>query len=427
MTSIVQAAVIGKTVEPASQLISYYTTAGDEFTFIQITNTNFASGVTLHIQVLDEDCDEVDRFIFLTHNETTVLDVDDLLGNAPDDGIVIINAVAAVNDFVPIEFPFLVGTTWILDDAGSSNELSNANTMGRDLSGGVFEVLQPSDIWTSFHSDDWFASGSDRELDFIAASWTDEYVGGYIASFGSAETTANPIGLFIIDDEEVKDSCGDFFVGCLFVGPPTTGYDDDFGMGLGEVCDKNSNIDGIVQMLEFGYSSNDTNLIALSRGEGGIRSDEGAAGGMDYSIHIGEAVIPTPPPVDCSVGPCDLAPDCTLECIQELCININDCTDHPIICDGVVIDGATCIDGGPIETNCVDGIDNDADGFTDCDDQDFCAEQTICDNSGGGGGTSTGCSVAAATTGLGSMANALVLLIPAFGIGVRRIRRRLSK
>ena len=249
----------------------------------------------------------------------------------------------------------------------------------------------------------------------IAASWTDNYAGGYIATSGAAGTTANPIGLFIIDDMEVKDSCGDFDVECLFEGPFTLAFGPDFGDAevVSYVCDKNSEDYGIAQMLQFGYSSASANLIALSRGEGAELDSESA--GMDYAISVGQA---TPPPVDCSVDPCDKGAACLSECQALECTDLESCVDDPELCDGVeVVPGAVCDgEGGATEVLCDDGIDNNENDALDCADPD-CANATNCQNTGGGGGGNSGCSLAGSTVGF---ANALLLLIPALGIAIRR-------
>ena len=178
--------------------------------------------------------------------------------------------------------------------------------------------------------------------------------------------------------------------------------------------------------MQVDVGGSDTGEIDEVRG---VRfEDDQEQGGLDYAALVDPAAGEEPP-VDCSVDPCSLAPDCTSECQDVLCSDgLNSCIDNPVICDGEeVVTGAVCDgEGGATEIACNDTFDNNLNGDVDCDDA-ACADLEVCDTSGTGGGGSSGCSVAAATTGLGSMANALVLLIPAFGIGVRRIRRRLSK
>ncbi|NIV42790.1 MAG: hypothetical protein GWN11_09565, partial [Candidatus Dadabacteria bacterium] len=67
------------TTEPASQVVSYYNTE-DTNAFVQVTNTNLGSDVDIHIQVLDEECDEVNFFDNLTPLDTNVYNIDGIIG-----------------------------------------------------------------------------------------------------------------------------------------------------------------------------------------------------------------------------------------------------------------------------------------------------------------------------------------------------------
>jgi hypothetical protein len=405
------------TTEPASQVVSYYNT-DETNAYIQITNTNLGSPVDIHVQILDEDCDEVDFFRVLTPLDTDVINIDAVSG-AGTRGIVIINAVEGPGDFDPIDFPHLIATTTLVDDDSESDGdfAYNINALGRQLVGGAWELHQPEDVLSPI--DVVFLYD---ENEFISLAWEDIFAGGYIAKVGVAFTTNPLVGVFIIDDAEVKDSCGQFDVVCVSELGPTLAAPSHLDPDPGNlyVCDKSTETLGLVQLLDIDTLDflGDGNYAAIA---GGNNSEYA---GLHYVTEVAAAPAPTPPPVDCTADPCSKLPDCTSECEDITCTDLASCSNT--VCDGVeVVDGATCSGGEATETDCADETDNDGDGSEDCDDSD-CENDTACiidivissDS---------GCSVATAATGLGSMASALVLLVPAFGIGARRIRKRLSK
>jgi len=452
-TDTAQAATAsGITKAPTSQVISYYNTENAD-TFVQVTNTSFSTAAVIHIQILDEDCDELNFFDDLTKADTTTYHINSIVGSGTR-GMVIINVTAAVNDLVPIEFPFLIGSAWV-NESGVGRHF---NSIGRNLTGGgavaTYNLIQPQNINASFHHFDGL------ESEFISLAWADEYNGGlgYEALSGSAVTTGVPVGLFIIDAAEGKDSCGDFAVECISELGVTAGLSSFLGIegivDAGFVCDKSVEIDGLVELIDLDSVDNYVALIGMG--------DGGGNGGLDYAVSVTTDVVLAPVPVcgddeNATPGACFVGADSI--CVgNPLCgglgespLGQNTCNDGDdndgdgvadcldIKCDTIVVfnpdtfdpdnpgDGIAVCEFGT-ELNCADSFDNDGDGLIDCLDTADCPEGIdACPAPGTGGGGSSGCSVATATTGLGSMANALVLLIPAFGIGVRRIRRRLSK
>jgi len=196
------------------------------------------------------------------------------------------------------------------------------------------------------------------------------------------------------------------------------------------ICTQSGTNDGIISLL--GFTPDSDNIIAL---EG--PADTGCCGGLDYAVALGDVALE----VDCSVDPCNNPIVCASECQDVTCIDLpTDCDN--LICTSFVFcadpnpevaaadctDGAVCSASEGVETDCADEfegipIDNDGDLLANCADPD-CFDDPACVDEGGGGGGGGSCSIATGSVGL---ANALILLVPAFGIGIRRIRRRLSK
>lgn len=422
--------------EPASQLISYYNSESDSVFALQVTNTNVSSGVDVHIQTIQTDkstapvCVEVKNFFFALTGADTHIFTEDQLG-IPDntEGLIIINAVASAGSFVPVDFPHLVGHSWIINDEGSDDAAAALyNAAGRNLNGGVFDTLTPVNIIAPYDN---LTLDEDLREDFnlATAAWADTYTGSgaYIADTGTVTATGNddlPVGVFNFDEIEIPISCGDFASACA----TCTGINDVNGTDEGSTCNdeegdilcSDANDSGFLALI--GVDAVD-NVFALT-GQGDTNDTQG----LDYAALVSLGDDGIEPPVDCdAVADVCAEEECVAECIAQECVTNADCSKD--VCDGQSIEaGSVCSGGVATETDCTDVLDNDGDTLTDCDDTD-CADTAACtevpdDGEGGGDG---GCSIAAASTGLGSMANALVLLIPAFGIGARRIRQRLNK
>lgn len=276
------------TTTPASQVVSYYNTV-ETNAYVQITNTNFASTVNIHVQVLSENCNLVDFFDFLTLGDTVVYNIDSILGGAfsTTRGIVIVNAVAASGDFNPIAFPFLIGTTTLVEDDGVGNSAGERfahqfNNLGRDFASNVFELHQPENIMATINTVTEYTEG-----EFISLAWADDYSLGYFAVSGTASTTAPVVGKFIIDDMEVKDSCGQFSVTCISELGPTTGAPSFLGpfdsSGEDFVCDTSSETLGLIQLLDIVSTDN---YIALAGG------NDLELGGLDYAVSVSAQAEP---------------------------------------------------------------------------------------------------------------------------------------
>lgn len=426
-----RALVSGIDDEPASQVVSFYNSEDDSEFGLQLTNTNASSLVVLHVQVVESikdpvtrvttGCTEVkDFFVTLTGADTIVLDEFDLGIHDDTEGFIVANAVASVGSFVPVSFPHLIATNIIGNDetggeCGSDCRFASVyNSAGRDLdASGEFDLIQPVDVIAAY---DTIVAGFGffEDVNIPSVAWSDSYSAGgaYIADPGVATASGNddvPVGLLVWDELETFISCGDVTLTCA----SCTGIDgSSTDTDEGDTCNDLENalcsdapFTGFAQMINFDTADN---LIVLAGVE-----ETPFAGGLDYAVAIGEQVAP---PVDCSTDPCDKLPSCTSECQAESCEGLDDCEDP--ICDGFPIaEGAVCDGGVAVETDCTDMIDNNENDLLDCADPD-CFNATACQEMGGGGGGGNGCSVVAASS--VGLANALLLLIPALGIAIRR-------
>jgi len=387
---------------------------------------------------------------------------------------------------VPRDFDHLISSHWIVGedtDAPNAQDAVMYNGIGRSLnSSNQFDFIQPAFITVPFTDDI-----AEDDFNFITVAWTDVYspTNAYEAETGTVTAIGTddlPFGRFVIDDNEFPRSCSDLEASCAICRGIHPGDVEESNHicsiadrdGLPDNDNRGDDPDGSLFDFEFDCDRGGLPLDGLTSFLGVIvdqnvfnlmgSEDTNDFAGISHAIHISEigAVGPPPdPPVEvCGDADnpvpascfgntlCNDDPQCGGNQLGEVPggqagANCNDFDDDgvpidndgngqancaDIKCNGVVVldaDGqqlAVCEHGG--ELSCEDDFDNDGNGQTDCIDAfcillDICVPRTV--------DSSSGCSVAAATTGLGSMANALVLLIPAFGIGVRRIRRRLSK
>lgn len=418
------------TVVPGDQAIVAYNNTTAAVTVVQMSNLDFANGLDLHIQILDSSCEEVDFNHTLTKGDTDflVLQPEDPIlidgvvleavnAEGLDKGIIILTAVDGPTSKTSAPSGNLAVNHWNLGFDESQNA-TLINAVNRDLGsdGVTFETVQPSNLLIPFFSGGGFFGAAD----VVGRAWTDLYLPFHFASSGTFDTE-DLIGLNVFNDKEDPVSCQDFGFECTYDGAPTTeffpindGILDIPDVPWDFVCDKSSE--------DYGFDAL-TNSTSVDNAVFSLIIGHSDALGEEYVI---TADVQEAPQIDCSVDPCSKLPDCTSQCITVTCTDaLTDCAED--ICDGVTIDGALCVGGEPTEVACNDAVDNDGDEATDCDDSD-CEGTTVCtDGTTGTGGGSSGCSVVAASAGLGSLASALVLLVPAFGIGARRIRRRLSK
>ncbi|MGQ0792462.1 MAG: choice-of-anchor Q domain-containing protein [Deltaproteobacteria bacterium] len=168
----------------------------------------------------------------------------------------------------------------------------------------------------------------------------------------------------------------------------------------------------------------------------GVDGDGDGAVDCDDLDCDAEAVCDPTPETNCSNGidddgdgPADCTdPDCagSLACAapgpETNCSNgIDDDGDGPADCfDSNCAGSPACAPPAP-ETACDDNFDNDGDGFSDCDDPN-CDGSPVCN--GGGGGCSIGAENPKAES---VVANMLISFLPAIGVGLWMLRRRVLR
>jgi len=233
--AISQVVPVGKTEEQASQLILWYDQTEDEFgrfSFIQVTNANLDSGVTIHLQIFASDraskCVEHDFNDFLTAGDENTYDLSSLSGINIDNtkGFVVVTAVEEPNGEA-ISFQHLFGNS-IIFDFNASTEF-RLNSMGRDAidfaTGDIiaddfepldgdedgFVLIQPDVLKFNFDTDD----DTFIFADIVSIAFKDNYDGsafeGYAAEPAGALWTA-----LIFDDEEFPVSCNPVPQDCFF-------------------------------------------------------------------------------------------------------------------------------------------------------------------------------------------------------------------
>src|SRR3990170_5135847 len=141
---------VGTTTRQSSQLIMWYDQVSDlgRFSFIQVTNGSLDSGVTIHVQIFASECTDfnLDTFEcdgqvfrcvehdfndFLTPGDTDVFDLGNLSGIDIENtkGFVVVTAVQEENGEA-ISFQHLFGNSYVYDLALPG--MHRLNSMGRD-------------------------------------------------------------------------------------------------------------------------------------------------------------------------------------------------------------------------------------------------------------------------------------------------------
>jgi hypothetical protein len=455
-----------------TQLVSWWTRKDDRNTILQATNTNpdtnligvdtgipgFAEGmVTVHVQILGENCVEIINFCDVyTPLDTVVYDFSNIVSNvgqvvssgglAGREGIVTITPVETCDpggpQFDAVSWNFMQGNARIINETQDweygTNVRARTAAPAEPYSAAGSPIVTRNFVW-----------------DFYSA------VSPSTCDTGIVNDINCPAGKLFKDFDQVGTNTGSDLVLISFVDHGLCGSNPD-GPSHCDIADVTpARVIGspgvykpvpIVPATAFGdFAIYDANEV--------VESCPPVVGcflriGIDAGIPSTDDVEPTPPVPTCEFidgEPVCADPLCKQETGCEnftdpeagLCsdgidndeVDGTDCADFG--CDGFVIDeetGAVCEAGG--ETSCADGEDNDNNGLIDCGEGDIlpadpnCVLIGACDApDDGGSGGSSGCTVAAGPVTSGSSAaNFLLPLLPLAGVfAVRRIIRRRRK
>ncbi|MCH8028832.1 MAG: hypothetical protein IH874_02740 [Candidatus Dadabacteria bacterium] len=477
----------GTLTSGSSQLVFWYDSAeedgesdlNDRETFIQITNTS-VEPVNIHVQIFasgcadfdDEGtcrtngpgseavvlCVEHDFNDFLTGRDTHVYDMDDPERNDPSNpgdvgidlentlGFVVITPVDAPGTRNAIAFQHLFGHSLIINQDFDDDDFETAyrvRAMGRDavsfpggspLADGTvlngsdngYVVVQPQLL--SFNWQD--IPGGPEFSDLVSITFSDNYAGvfGYVAVPGTVTWTP-----LFFDEHEQPISCTKTDHDCFSdIGLADEVKSASILLGERELCpaiDKEGF--GWVKMAISGLDTFESTFGAIGYmfdPQFGGDLDE-FFGGANWMIAAGPTTPVVPPDEVCDSGAdedgdglIDCAdPDCAADpaCVETDCADgadndgdgLTDCADPDCAAD------PACVETG----ECDDDVDNDGDGLTDCADPD-CAADPVCEAEVDGGGG--GCAIASTASAGTAAANALVVLIPLLGIGLRSMLRR---
>jgi len=462
-----------------TQLVSWWTRKDDRNTILQATNTNpdatiigtapgvtgFAKGlVTVHVQILGEDCVEIINFCdSYTPLDTVIYDFSNIVSNIGQnvssgglsgrEGIVVITPVETCDigdpKFDAVSWNFMQGNVRIINETQDWEYGTNVRARTAAPAEPYHMVVQPNV----------------PALGTIARNFVWDYYTAVSPSTCTGSGVSCPATKLFKDFDQVGTNTGSDLVLISF---------GDYGL-----CGDNDTSDSFCV-------TNGTDKAGLTGGAFGVPSvynpaaaptstfgqfaifDANEVGescpavqgcflriGIDAGIPSTDDVEPTPPVPTCDF--IDGEPNCANPlCKQEtgcenftdpeagLCsdgidndgVDGTDCADFG--CDGFLIpegDGAQCEAGG--ETSCDDGVDNDNNQLIDCGEGNIlpadpnCVAIGACDepDTDGGSSGSGGCTVAAGPVTSGSSAaNFLLPLLPLAGVfAVRRIIRRRRK
>ena len=434
-------APVGISTKSSTQLVYWYDNTSDGLaaqnlnTFIQITNTNDTTPVTIHFQAFrsfdptdqladDADktdvvrCEERDFIDVLTPNDTHVyLIVNDLptIGdptliknvgeteNLPGDaaslnlfdskGFIIITPVVSESDLSAISFQHMTGQSIVAGFGGNntgSTQAFRVNAMGRDavdfttgellpdgtlldgVSNGLV-VLQPEELSFNFVQTD----DNGAEAFVVGITFSDSYGSpgllGYNVIPGETSWTT-----FLYDWKEDPTSCGIKTNNCFF----SIGVNEDIGDANMEL-DIDELLCGAVNIPPYPGGPIDTAIgwakIAISGLDnlenqlGLVAFQERGQGGVDWMYTNGERTDTGGPTENCAVVG-DEDGDMLADCADPDCVGLAGPS------------GETC---EAVETTCDDGFDNDGDGATDGTDTD-CDGSESCPSCEGGDQCSDG-------------------------------------
>ena len=460
-----------------TQLVAWWTEKNGRNTILQATNTNpetdligaatgvpgFPEGtVTVHVQILGEDCIEIVNFCDIyTPLDTVVYDFSNIVSNlgqlvssgglAGREGIALITPVETCDiggpEFTAVSWNFLQGNARIINTGQDWEYGTNV----RARTAAPPEPYDTTDPVTRNFVYDFYVA--------VAPSTCEE----------GMPLTGCPAGRLFKDFDQVGTNTGSDAVLMSFADRGLCGDSPTSPSG----CTSGKDVNGVfgvpgpfgtpgtyqpgpmlVPPSQYGpFAIYDENEV--------VESCPPVTGcflrvGIDAGIPSTDDVIPVPPPPMCELDPeTGLPIDCSDPLCKPLdgCENPNfppdgslctdgidndevdgtDCADFG--CDGFVVDSGTgvqCESSG--ETSCADEFDNDNNGFTDCgllggDPDPNCVAIGACGEPDTGGGGSGGCTVAAGPVTSGSSAaNFLLPLLPLAGVfAARRIIRRRRK
>ena len=447
-----------------TQLVSWWTRKDGRNTILQATNTNpdttvvntvsgaLEGNVTVHVQILGEDCLELRNFCdTYTPLDTVVYDFSNMVSNvgqtinvgnlAEREGIVVITpvdtcAIAAPPTFDAVSWNFLQGNVRIINEGqdweyGSNVRARTASPAQPYMSSGAPDRNFVFDYYSAVQGDPCVDDGCVAESLF--------------KDFNSVGT--NP------GSDLVLMSFGDYGL----CGSSPTG--DSF-CAMGKAVQQGGAL-GTPGVYSAGPLASATQFgpFAIFDDAENPESCPQVFGcflriGVDEGIPSTDDVIPVPPPAECLIDPETGFP---VDCSDPLCKPLDGCEnpnfppDGSLCTDGVDndgVDGIDCADFGcdgfivnsetgvqcesSGEISCTDEFDNDNNGFTDCgllggDPDPNCVAIGACGGSDDGGdGGDGGCTVAAGpVSGTSSAANFLLPLLPLAGVfAVRRMIRR---
>ncbi|MCH8028834.1 MAG: hypothetical protein IH874_02750 [Candidatus Dadabacteria bacterium] len=438
----------------------------DQDTVIQLTNTSFTTPVNVHVQIFfsaletspDPDvvlvCQEINFTDFYTPGDSHVYDLDErgVFTNDPFDpvdpnkdqpiiddgeiddeiGFVVITPIVGPLDRRAIAHQNLIGTSYIISCRKTNGKCDDfeehdgyyLNAMGRDAvdsTGNIvpngtvldgvntgFILLQPEFLYLQFteHLEDNDHDRSDFDLiDISSISFRDDYSGalGYKA-LPNASVLWTPL---IFDEFENPVSCSPVPQDCFItigLNEQLPEYQTSISFPPTRLCPGNTFDRGFVKIAVTGYDGleNEMAMAAFFEVQGEL-GENYATGTWMYAD--GPRTIPAPPPctVDadsgegavCDAGDCVAAPECAVDA---------DCAE------GEVCEAGDCVAAPPectVDADCAAGQ--------------VCALELCIADPGGGGG---GCAIASTATAGTAAANALVVLIPLLGIGLRSMLRR---
>ncbi|MCH8029038.1 MAG: hypothetical protein IH874_03805 [Candidatus Dadabacteria bacterium] len=427
---------VGKTEMQSSQLILWYDE--DQInnirdSFIQVTNASLDTAVNVHVQIFASSCTvdaqdvcipstivicaETDFNDFYTPNDTHIYDMGSVSTNDPVASPIFIGSFTNTKGFVvitPIDGPgtrnaiahqHMFGNSYVFD----ATETFALNAMGRDavsFSTGIVEadgttldgssngyvLIQPEFLKFNFEDD----LGEDS-ADLISIAFSDNYAGpfGYVAVPGDAVWTP-----LIFDDNEEPVSCSAIVQNCFFdIGINQQFFQSDTLLSSQELCPNSPTRVGWVKIAVSGLDGleNEMGIVALS---------EFALEGYAFWMHAEGAATPVAPLPECTVDA-----DC-LEgevCEAGECVAAPECAVDTDCAEGEVCEAGACVEAPPectVDTDCAEGQ--------------VCALGICIADPGGGGG----CAIASTASAGTAAANALVVLIPLLGIGLRSMLRR---
>jgi len=398
-----------------------------DFTDFYTTNDTHLYIMTLPILfVKNKNCAFQGSLIDIAGCETTGINLQN------SKGFIVVTPVVSETNLAPISHQFLFGTSTIiaLEDEDDAYRIS---AMGRDavsfvdglglplpqgtiLNGvtGGYEVLQPDVVKWDFDAIDIVDDDADElEFDIISISFKDSYssiIGGY-----SAEPGAVVWDTLIFNDNEIFFSCDAKPQNCFFdYGLSADLEGGDTELGDVRLCDLLEWVDfvedddegagGWIRTEVSGYDpfENEIGIVGLINED--LEDTEDAPMGASYMYVEGERFVPpTPTPSP--------TPVTTPTPTPTPCLTDDECDPGQVCEDGFCEDGCKDDDDCPPGQVCEDFVEPDL-------------GQCVPTPTPGGGGGGGGCSLASPVQLGTAMANILIPLIPAIGIGFRMIRRR---